>query len=94
MTGKKSLKSACLWSLFALLFYSVGYANAYDSVVLRNLYKSRDALLDQKSHLQEKSDNIKKAINDLNRQLNVVESYLRDTDKNIRDIDDAIRRVQ
>lgn len=79
---------------FVLLIWSSGYACAYDSYVATNLYKTRDALLDQRSHLQQKADDITRSINQLERQLNVVRGYLRDTDRNIRDVEDAIRRVK
>ncbi|MCA9805409.1 MAG: hypothetical protein KC777_25740 [Cyanobacteria bacterium HKST-UBA02] len=76
------------------LSYCAGYVQAYDQTVYNNLSKTRDALIDQRSHLEEKADEIKRKMADLDRQLDMVNSYLRDTDRSLRNIEDAIRRVQ
>lgn len=78
---------------FALMFWSIGYAQAYDRTVANNLGKTRDALLDQRSHLAVKADEIKGKMAELDKQLGIVESYIRDTDRALRDIEDAIRRA-
>ncbi|MBZ0185440.1 MAG: hypothetical protein K8F91_04235 [Candidatus Obscuribacterales bacterium] len=91
-------KQDIVWLICSLLacvfFYAQGYAQAYDQTVVNNLSKTRDALLDQRSHLDVKADEIKKKIDELSRQLNLVNTYLTDTDKSLRDIEDAIRRVK
>ena len=94
MLGKRKILKLLSWLAFAFIFWSIGYANAYDSNVVQNLYKTRDALVDQRNHLLTKSDQIKNRINELNKQLGVIDSYIRDTDKNIRDVEDAINRVK
>lgn len=94
MVRKRKLLNIASWLAFALIFWSIGYANAYDSYVVKNLYKTRDALLDQRSHLLTKRDAVKSRMNELNKSLNIIDGYLRDTDKNIRDVEDAIKRVQ
>lgn len=76
------------------LCYCAGYVQAYDQTVYNNLSKTRDALIDQRTHLEEKADGIKKTISELERQLDMVNSYLRDTDRSLRNIEDAIKRVQ
>ena len=89
---KKALRLLTL-TLLLMASWTMGYVNAYSSQVTMNLNKTRDALLDQRAHLQERYDQIRAKIAELNQQLNVVDSYLRDTDRNIRDVDDALRRV-
>jgi septal ring factor EnvC (AmiA/AmiB activator) len=82
-----------LLSAVAALSFSMGYVHAYSSEIRNNLNKTRDALLDQRSHLQQRADQLTLSIQELNRQLDVVNSYLRDTDRNIRDVEDALKRV-
>lgn len=88
-----NFKSTMKMLAFALMFWSIGYAQAYDRTVANNLGKTRDALLDQRSHLAAKADEIKGKMAELDKQLGIVESYIRDTDSAIRDIEDAIRRA-
>lgn len=91
-----NFKKAFRLLLFTLLIvgsWSMGYVHAYSSEVVNNLNRTRDSLLDQRTHLQQRADTLAGQISELSRQLDVVNSYLRDTDKNIRDIDDALRRV-
>lgn len=93
MEAKKILR-VLLVTLLLVVSWSFGYVHAaYNPEVNNNLNKTRDALLDQRQHLQERADTIQRQVHELNRQLDVINSYLRDTDKNIRDIDDALRRV-
>ncbi len=92
MVREKITRLASLLA-FALLFWSIGYAQAYESYVVGNLSKTRDALLDQRSHLASKMDEIKRKMNDLDKQLTIIEGYMRDTDRAINDIDAAIRRA-
>lgn len=90
------LRKALRHLSFALLLvatWSMGYVHAYSTDVRNNLNKTRDALLDQRTHLQERYDAISRRIAELNQQLDVINSYLKDTDRNIRDVDDALRRV-
>jgi len=78
---------------FCLLF-SLGCANlaaiALDSMVYNNLSRSRQALLDQREHLQESADRIGRQIDNLNRQLDTVNAYLRDTDTALRDVESTM----
>lgn len=92
--GAKKYVRLLLFTLLVLSFSSAAYVHAaYNPAVVNNLNKTRDALLDQRQHLQERSDAIARQISELSRQQDVVNSYLRDTDKNIKDIEDALRRV-
>lgn len=92
--GAKKVVRLLLLTLLAVVSWSFGHVHAaYNPEVVNNLNRTRDALLDQRQHLQERSDSITRQVGELNRQLDVVNSYLRDTDKNIRDIEDALRRV-
>ena len=77
----------------ALVSFSLGNAQAYSTEVVNNLKRTRDALLDQRSHLDQNAANIKRKISEYERQLDVVNSYLRDTDNALRDVDDAIRKA-
>ncbi|MBX9692816.1 MAG: hypothetical protein K2Z81_10560 [Cyanobacteria bacterium] len=74
--------------------WTMGYvAHAYNAEVVNNLRRTRDALLDQRSHLEANASSIQQKINDLSRQLNIVNGYLRDTDNALKDVDDAIRNA-
>ncbi|MBK9144173.1 MAG: hypothetical protein IPM23_16890 [Candidatus Melainabacteria bacterium] len=91
---RQKLSLLVLIVLASSLSYCAGYVRAYDQTVYNNLFKTRDALIDQRTHLEEKADEIKKKMAELDRQLDVVNSYLRDTDRSLRNIEDAIKRVQ
>jgi len=67
-------------------------ATAVDTQVYGNLNRSRDALLNQRAHLQEVADGLKRRMDDTQKQLDSVNSYLRDTDNAIRDVDSALRQ--
>ncbi len=72
----------------------MGYAaHAYGAEVLNNLRKTRDALLDQRSHLETNANAIKQKMDELGKRLDIVNGYLRETDNALRDVDDAIRRA-
>ena len=74
----------------ATVTWSMGYVYAYQTDVNKNLLRTRDALLDQRSHLEQSADAVGKRIDELNRQLDIINSYLRDTDKAIRDVNAAM----
>jgi len=94
VNARKALRLAVL-TLIVALSWSVGYVQAYSSLEVTNsLNKTRDALLDQRTHLKERADLISQKIAEYSRQLDVVNSYLRDTDRNLSDVEDALRRVR
>ncbi len=64
------------------------YASALG--VVDNLKKTRDALLDQKSQLQAKSDIVYKKMKDSQREYDLLQAAITDTDRSIKDIDDAL----
>jgi len=70
----------------------IGSASSADTGIYGNLNRSRDALLDQRAHLQEAADGLNKRIAELQRQLDSVNSYLRDTDNAVHDVDNALKR--
>ena len=78
------------------LLFSLGCTNlaavAFDSQVYDNLMRSRQALLEQKDHLQDSADRIGQQIDNLNRQLDTVNAYLRDTDSAIKDVESTLAR--
>jgi len=77
-----------------LIIWIGGSATAYDNQVTNNLLRTRDALLDQKTHLQTAADQIGSKIDTLQRQLDTVNQYLNDTDKALRDVEIAIDRTR
>ncbi len=82
-----------LLSLFLLVVIGwFGNAASADSGVYDNLDRSRQALLNQRAHLQESADQINQRIAQLQRQLDSINAYLRDTDNAIRDVDNALKR--
>lgn len=90
MTFRRAARVLGLVSLL-IATWSMGYAHAaYQSEVNKNLLRTRDALLDQRAHLEQARDGIGRKIDELSRQLDIVNSYLRDTDKAIRDVDAAM----
>lgn len=93
MTVAKALRLLLLVILI-LASWGAGYVQAYDATVVNSLNKTRDALLDQRLHLQQRADAISQRVAELNRQLDLVNSYLRDTDRNLRDVEDALKRVK
>ncbi len=96
MEPKKAIRHLFLAFVIALS-WGVGYVQAQQSTyteIWNNLNKTRDSLLDQRTHLQERADRINEQIAELQRQLDIVNNYLRDTDRNIRDVEDALRRVR
>lgn len=91
---RKALKLVA-FTLIVLSSWSVGYVQAYSNVeVMNSLNKTRDALLDQRTHLRQRADLIAQKIAEYNKQLDVINAYLRDTDRNLSDVEDALRRVQ
>jgi len=71
-----------------------GRATAYDSQVVNNLNRSRDALLDQRQHLLQQSDDIAARIDQLQRQEATIQGYLKDTENNLRDVEYALNRAR
>jgi hypothetical protein len=88
-------------SLFTILVLCVGSAAgqlatksfAQGSTLAGNLFRSRDALLTQKSELESASDRIDKQMAELARQQDRIQNYLRDTDRALKDIDIALRET-
>ena len=58
-----------------------------------NLNRSRDALLAQRTRLQEAADKLGQQIDYLNQQLDKVNAYLRDNDRAIRDVERALNQA-
>jgi uncharacterized protein YlxW (UPF0749 family) len=88
-----SIEQKLIAYTFAVVLTMTGFAaTAVDTGVYNNLNRSRDALLNQRAHLQEVADNLKRRMDDTQRQLDSVNAYLRDTDNAIRDVDNALRR--
>jgi uncharacterized protein YlxW (UPF0749 family) len=69
----------------------VSMAIAYDSMVVDRLERSRDALLDQKTQLEESDQRLGETIDELNRKRDRVQTYLRDTDKALMEVELALR---
>lgn len=67
-----------------------GVAKAYDSYVLNNLKRSRDALLTQQSDLQRAYDETARQIDSLQNKLARIDGYLRQVDQALRDVNRAI----
>jgi uncharacterized protein YlxW (UPF0749 family) len=80
-------------SLVFLLTLTNIAASAYESMIYSNLNRSRQALLDQRAHLQDSADRIGRQIDNLNRQLDTVHAYLRDTDSALRDVETSLNSM-
>ena len=92
MQSKTFFPKVCVCLLFLLAFVNLT-ALALDSMVYNNLSRSRQALLDQKQHLQESADRIGRQLDNLNRQMDTVNSYLRDTDSALRDVEGSLSQM-
>ncbi|HEY9677362.1 MAG TPA: hypothetical protein V6C76_05110 [Drouetiella sp.] len=84
MSGMLALCCVCFLS---------GRASAYNPQILNSLNRSRDALLTQRSHLQQAADDTRARIGELQTKLDSINSYLSDTDKAIRDVEAALARA-
>ncbi|HEY9784307.1 MAG TPA: hypothetical protein V6D17_02825 [Candidatus Obscuribacterales bacterium] len=92
----------CLPPLFCRLFsiclvvfsWSAGSATAYESDVVYNLRKSRDALLSQRQELLNASARISQQILQLQQQNDRINAYLRDTDAALRDVEISLRTAK
>lgn len=95
MNGRKALQLVA-FTMILLSSWSVGYVQAQTNnrEVTNSLNRTRDALLDQRSHLKERADLIQQKLNEYGQQMDVINSYLRDTDRNLTDVEDALRRVR
>jgi hypothetical protein len=89
---RANAKTKLLGGLLIAAITLIGSASSADTGVYGNLNRSRDALLDQRAHLQQAADGISQKIAELQRQLDSVNAYLRDTDNAVRDIDNALKR--
>jgi prefoldin subunit 5 len=61
-----------------------------DTGVWDNLNRSRDALLAQRTRLQDAANKLGQQIDYLNQQMDKVNAYLRDNDVAIRDVERAL----
>lgn len=80
-----------------LLLLSVlwgGSATAYDSEVVFNLKKTRDALLTQRDNLSNASYRVSTQIAQLQQQLDRINAYMRDTDAALRDVEVSLRTAK
>ena len=66
-------------------------AVAYDGQVVANLKRSRDALLTQKTELENAEHRIDEQVIELHRQREQLDAYLRDTDRALRDVETALK---
>ncbi len=73
--------------------WAVGTAIA-DIGVYSNLRQSRDAILAQRSRLQDAHDKLAKQIDYLQSQQDKVNAYLNDNDRALRDVDRALAQTQ
>jgi hypothetical protein len=94
----KKLRSRTKFRLLALILamtsnWAVGTAIA-DIGVYNNLRQSRDAILAQRSRLQEAHDKLAKQIDYLQSQQDKVDAYLNDNDRALRDVDRALAQTQ
>jgi len=67
---------------------------AQGSDLANNLFRSRDALITQKSELVGASDRIDKQMAELARQQDRIQNYLKDTDRALKDLDIALRETR
>lgn len=88
----QSLKLIALLAVCLLCWFS-GRASAYNASILNSLARSRDALLTQRSHLQDAADETKQKISELQSKLDSINSYLADTDNALRDVESAMARA-
>lgn len=73
--------------------WAVGTAIA-DIGVYNNLRQSRDAILAQRSRLQDAHDKLAKQIDYLQSQQDKVNAYLNDNDRALRDVERALAQTQ
>lgn len=88
--GRKTASAAVL---LLLSCWISGSATAYDSEVVSNLKRSRDALLSQRSEIMGACDRVASQIDQLQQKLDRLRAYLRDTDVALRDVDQALRNA-
>lgn len=96
--GLKAVKSPRLHKAVALvaicsLCFLSGRASAYNASIYNSLSRSRDALLTQRSHLQDAAAEVNTRINELKGKLDSINSYLADTDNALRDVESAMARA-
>jgi ABC-type transporter Mla subunit MlaD len=66
----------------------------YDSYLLDNLNRSRDALLSQQAELKRASNEVKEEIEKLNQRLTRIDQYLRQVDTALNDVEAAMRQAR
>lgn len=91
----KQLSTFLLGAVFALGVTQIllPQATAYDPGVYDNLQRTRDALLDQRKHLQDVYDQISTQISQLQQKQSRIDSYLGQNDRALRDVESAISKA-
>lgn len=89
-----ALRTMSLYLLLILSFWLGGSATAYESDVVYNLRKTRDALLTQRNELSNASYRISAQIAQLQQQLDRINAYMRDTDAALRDVETSLRSAK
>lgn len=79
-------------AICSLCWFS-GRASAYNASIINSLARSRDALLTQRSHLQDAANETKGKIAELQGKLDSINAYLTDTDNALRDVESAMARA-
>lgn len=92
---KRDSKNYLAWLAVALFCLSTvasaQFVLAYDSQVLGDLQYSRNALLRQRSELEEACSRKESQMADLQRDIGRLRAYMQDTDHALRNIDAALR---
>ena len=92
------LKQLSVFLLGASVAFSVArlaspQAKAYDPGVYDNLQRTRDALLDQRKHLQDLYDQVSNQIAQLQQKQARIDGYLGQNDRALRDVESAIGKT-
>ena len=80
--------------VFLSVLSTINPALSQDYSVYSHLKRSRDALLEQRWHLQQSADQLNRQIDSLNRELIKVDAELMDTVAALRDLEVSMSRIQ
>jgi len=90
----KQLSGFVLGALVTLIVVQLSpKASAYDPSVYDNLQRTRDALLDQRKHLQDVYDQYSNQIDQLQQKLSRINNYLSQNDRALKDVESAIGKA-
>jgi len=96
LVRERSVRQKLSWfaggaaAAMAMMQIWAGVASAYDSYVLNNLRRSRDALLTQQADIQRAYDETSRQVDVLQQKLAKLDGYLRQVDSALRDVNRAI----